>query len=62
MENWQKENCVIYVCTVVLIIGTYLLGAGKWSWLGLLLLINVNNPDVNIPEEKLPEETEEEKE
>ena len=52
MENWQKENCVVYICTVVLILGMYMLGGGIWSWLGLFLLIGLNEDPKEIQKEK----------
>jgi len=36
------ENCVTTICTVVLILGLYFMGAGWWSALGGLLIFNVS--------------------
>ena len=43
MPTWAAvENIITIVACVALVRGGYALGAGGWSWLGLLLLLNIN--------------------
>ena len=38
------ENIVTMICTTILVLGLYAMGAGGWSLFGLLLLMNMNGP------------------
>ncbi len=37
------ENCATILATVAIVLGSRWLGAGGWSWLGLLVLTNLNS-------------------
>lgn len=36
------ENCITLLITAALILGLYKMGAGGWSFWGLVLLMNIN--------------------
>lgn len=36
------ENIATLIATAVIVVGLYWLGAGGWSFLGFLLLLNIN--------------------
>lgn len=38
------ENIVTILLTAAVVLGLYWMGAGGWSFLGLLFLINLNSP------------------
>ena len=43
MEGWMKENCVIYVCVTIAVVGLYAL-SGSWHslWpMGMLAFCNM---------------------
>ena len=42
MSNMWMENCITLICCTAIVLGLYAMGAGGWSFLGLLLLGNIN--------------------
>ena len=42
MKWWQIENCITLICTVILALGLYAMGAGGYSLWAMLLLLNIN--------------------
>lgn len=45
MLTWAVvENVATLAACVALVLGSYALGAGGWSWIGLALLLNLNYP------------------
>lgn len=44
MKWWQIENYITLVCTVILVLGLYAMGAGGYSFWAMLLLMNIIYP------------------
>jgi hypothetical protein len=42
MTGAAVENIVTIIVTAILVLGLYWMGAGGWSFLGLLVLANMN--------------------
>lgn len=38
------ENVATMIATAAIVLGLYYMGAGAWSFLGFLLLLNMNYP------------------
>lgn len=44
MRDWVIENCIIYVCTTVLVVAVCFLTNSAYGLWGLLMLSLVNHP------------------
>lgn len=44
MEGWQKENVVIYICVVVMVLGLFAMSHSWFSLIPIALMFCINTP------------------